>query len=177
MYGIRELKYKYLQSKVISDIAWKKVDANSPYYLFVPNSISETNNYWEWINIDELFIKNTTGIVTMGDEFIVADTAKCIEARIKDFIETEYTTTAFKEKYHLGKNYPDFALSNKKHIEYSNDKIIKLCYRPFDNKYTYYDRMLIWRARDDVSPLFSIGDNIGLITARSNKAEDCSHFL
>lgn len=177
LYGIRELKYKYLQSKVISDIAWKKVDANSPYYLFVPNSISETNNYWEWINIDELFIKNTTGIVTMGDEFIVADTAKCIEARIKDFIETEYTTTAFKEKYHLGKNYPDFALSNKKHIEYSNDKIIKLCYRPFDNKYTYYDRMLIWRARDDVSPLFSIGDNIGLITARSNKAEDCSHFF
>lgn len=82
LYGIRELKYKYLQSKVISDIAWKKVDANSPYYLFVPNSISETNDYWEWINIDELFIKNTTGIVTMGDEFIVADTAKCIEARI-----------------------------------------------------------------------------------------------
>ena len=177
LYGIRELKYKYLQSKVISDIAWKKVDANSPYYLFVPNSISETNDYWEWINIDELFIKNTTGIVTMGDEFIIADTAKCIEARIKDFIETEYTTTAFKEKYHLGKNYPDFALSNKKHIEYSNDKIIRLCYRPFDNKYTYYDRMLIWRARDDVSPLFSIGDNIGLITARSNKAKDCSHFF
>ena len=94
LYGMRELKYQFLQSKSISDISWANVEVNSPYYLFVPNSISEANYYWEWININELFIKNTTGIVTMGDEFIVADTAESVESRIKDFLATNYSYLA-----------------------------------------------------------------------------------
>ena len=177
LYGLRNIKYTFLQTSNINNIVWEKIEINSPYYLFIPNKMSESNNYWEWINVDELFAKNSTGIVTMGDEFIIADTKKEIEFRITDFISTDYTTSSFKNKYNLGKNYPDFAIGNKKLVKYNKEHIIKICYRPFDNKYTYYDRLLLWRARDEVSPLFSMGDNIGLITARSNKADDCSHFF
>ena len=131
LYGLRNTKYTCLQTSNINNIVWEKIEINSPYYLFIPNKMSESNNYWEWINVDELFAKNSTGIVTMGDEFIIADTKKEIEFRITDFISTDYTTSSFKNKYNLGKNYPDFAIGNKKLVKYNKEHIIKICYTSF----------------------------------------------
>lgn len=172
IYGTREQKYQLLDS----DIHYQELSPVEPYYLFVPTTISTDNIYYSGINIDVLFSKNTTGIVTMADEFLVTDFESEIQQHILDFIQNDYSKESFKDKYNLGKNYPDFALDSKGKIVFDKAKIVHISYRPFDNKYTYYDRLLVWRARDEISPHFFHGNNIGLITARSNKSDDCSHF-
>lgn len=173
IYGTREQKYQLLDS----NIQYQELFPAKPYYLFVPTTISTDNIYYSGINIDVLFSKNTTGIVTMADEFLVTDLESEIQQHITDFIQNDYSKESFKDKYNLGKNYPDFALDSKGKIVFDKGKIIPISYRPFDNKYTYYDRLLLWRARDEISPQFFKGNNIGLITARSNKSDDCSQFF
>lgn len=172
IYGTREYKYQYLNA----GFQYREISPDSPYYLFIPTTVNSNNSYYSGININDLFPKNTTGIVTMADEFLITDLNCEIEQHISDFIQTEYTRDEFKNKYNLGKNYPDFAFESKSIIKFDINKIIHISYRPFDNRYTYYDRLLIWRARDEVSPHFFNNKNIGLITARSNKSDDCSHF-
>jgi len=54
--------------------------------------------------------------------------------------------------------------------------IRQIAYRPFDTKSIYYDIKLLERARKDVMKNM-LNQNIGLITARSNKKDKSDHFF
>ena len=57
-------------------------------------------------------------------------------------------------------------------------KVIKpLLYRPFDERWVVYDKLLVTRNRYEVMQHFLSGDNLGIITARSNKSPSPDHFL
>jgi predicted helicase len=71
-----------------------------------------------------------------------------------------------KIKYNLGKNYAEFILKNKEQLKIENDKFIKCSYRPFDDRYTYFDNKILWRWRVDIMQHFLKGENVGLVTAR-----------
>jgi predicted helicase len=64
-------------------------------------------------------------------------------------------------------------LKNKEQLSIENDKFIKCSYRPFDDRYTYFDNKILWRWRVDVMQHFLNGKNIGLIT---NRAHRCSNY-
>lgn len=172
IYGTRDHKYHTIDAP----IKYQELFPSKPFFLFVPMTINEENDYYSGVNVDKLYIKSTTGIVTMADEFLLTDKECEIQQHVEDFIQNENSKENFKEKYNLGKNYPDFAFGNKTKVTFDKCRIIPISYRPFDKKYTYYDKLLIWRTRDEISPQFFMFDNVGLITARSNKSEDCSHF-
>jgi predicted helicase len=57
-------------------------------------------------------------------------------------------------------------LKNKKLFKIENDKFIKCSYRPFDDRYTYFDNKILWRWRVDVMQHFLKGENLGLAVGR-----------
>jgi len=165
-WGTREYKYDQLLKGRIENTSFEEVAFSAPYYFFKPKDDTGRNQYETGFKITDLFPNNVTGIVTMGDNFIIADSKEELMDRISDFLAVDYTEDELKIKYSLGKNYAKWILANKQKIKSAHLKYIQIDYRPFDKKWTIFDNNLIWRWRHDTMKHFLGGDNIGLMTCR-----------
>ena len=166
LYGKRELKYDFLTDNYLKTIDFKELNPNNPNYFFVNRNDDGRLLYEEGFRVDELFSKNVTGIVTMGDEFAFAETKSDLKIRLNEFKNNNLSESELKAKYNLGKNYAEFILSNKENLVIDDENIIECSYRPFDNRFTYFDNKILWRWRVDVMQHFIKGENVGLVTAR-----------
>ncbi len=146
IYGSRDHKFKLLNSDNIKFIPVKR-DEKTCY--FMPKNTEGKEEYERGIPLNELMPVNSSGIVTMGDEFIISDKRETIKERIINLADGKYDNEKL-EKYNLGKNYASFILLNSKALKYNQDRIIPIAYRPFDKRYTYFDNKVIWRWRKDV---------------------------
>ena len=108
----------------------------------------------------------------MGDSFIIDEDRYVLRDKVQDFLFNNITETDLKAKYNLGKNYAKWVVDNKKKIEDDLTKIVPLSYRPFDIRYTYFDKNLVWRTRGSVMESLIKKDNLGLIFARSQRNPD-----
>lgn len=173
LFGKRELKYDFLSENSLKTIDFKELEYNAPNYFFVPKNDEGRTLYEKGFRVDGLFSKNVTGIVTMGDEFAFAETKSDLKIRLNEFKNNNLSENELKTKYNLGKNYAEFILSNKDSLTIDESKIIKCSYRPFDNKFTYFDNKIIWRWRVDVMKHFLKGKNVGLVIPKLNKEDNC----
>ena len=76
----------------------------------MPKEFSKETAYRQGFLLTDLMEGNVTGIVTAGDDFIIADKKENLKKRLKDFKENDYTESGFKNKYQLGKNYAKWVL-------------------------------------------------------------------
>jgi len=167
MWGKRKSKFSRLDALSLGDAPWTLVEARLPNLSFVQSgSIELEREYQKGFSVDELFVENTTGIVTMGDSFIVDEDKVTLQKRVETFLNEDISESVLKKKFGLGKNYADWIIKNKKDISGDPDRIVPFAYRPFDNRYTYFDNKLVWRPRTNVMKHFVTGDNFGLIFAR-----------
>jgi len=174
-WGSRQDKYNKLVENRIKSIDFKEIQPNSPYYFFIPKNDKGRVLYEKGIQLNVLFPNNTTGIVTMGDGFIVADSKQALENRIIDFIENEYSENDLKQKYKLGKNYAKWIIENKSAIKFNELEFIEFDYRPFDSRWTVFNNKLVWRWRYESMRHFLNGENIGLMSCRQTAINSWEH--
>ena len=77
----------------------------------MPKNTEGKEEYERGIPLNELMPVNSSGIVTMGDEFIISDKRETIKERIINLADGKYDNEKL-EKYNLGKNYASFILLN-----------------------------------------------------------------
>ena len=167
LWGTREDKYTYLRDNSFQSTIFRQLTPTHPYLFFVPEKNAGRELYEQGINISNLFNKNVMGIVSMGDSFAYARTSQEIERRLRDLLSTNYTEKELKEKYSLGKNYARFVLGSKKGFIMDSKRITRVCYRPFDERWTYFDGKVLWRPREDVLR-YMLDANIGFCSVRIN---------
>ena len=167
LFGLRQNKYSVLDN----DIIFSEISTDSENLYFVPQQKHGQSKYEKGVRIDDLFLHATSGIVTMGDNFIVADEKKTISDRLKKLINGEYSEKLLNEEFGLGKNYAKFVVNNSKKITVDNSKFVRITYRPFDNRWTYFDNKVLWRWRENVMRNYVLGNNIGLIFKRGGIEE------
>ncbi|MHC1731339.1 MAG: type ISP restriction/modification enzyme [Bacteroidales bacterium] len=172
-YGLREDKYKFLYNNSIGTVPFKRLEPKKPFYFFVPKSDEGESEYLKGFKINELFPKNITGIVTMGDSFILSDNLSSLKERLNHFMSNELSETGLNEKFELGKNYSKWILSNRQSLQIDDSKFTQIDYRPFDSRWTYFDNKLIWRWRIEIMQHFLGGENIGLVIPKVNKEDNC----
>jgi len=163
LYGTRKYKFEELSKPR----QWSKLTLDPTMLYFVPKNRNGQEEYERGIKINELFSQNTTGIVTMGDGFIIDENKNVIEERVQKLIHGEYTKTSLDSEFGLGKNYAKFVLDNSSKLFYDETKLTKLSYRPFDEQWTYFDNKVVWRWREKIMKNFIVGNNIGLVFERS----------
>ncbi len=173
LFGKRNIKYDFLLNNSLKTVKYSKLKPNEPNYFFVPKSNKGFKQYEKGFKVDELFPKNVTGIVTMGDSFILDEKKQILKTRLEHFIKNDITEIALKKQFELGKNYAKWILENKKNIKLDDKKFTEISYRPFDNRYTYFDNKLIWRWRLEIMRNFINKENIGLVIPRFNQEENC----
>ena len=171
LWGTRKDKFAYLESKSLSGVGFATVAPTAPMYFFVPKDTSLEGEYNECFRLDELMPLTSSGIVSMGDSFAYSDTSKEVADKIQDLLEHDYTASAVKTKYNLGKNYADFILKFRC-ANYDCKKIVPMAYRPFDFKWTYFNSDVLWRTREAVMSQFAGHENFGLCCIRICSRDD-----
>jgi predicted helicase/very-short-patch-repair endonuclease len=149
LYGKREFKYGFLSDNKLNQISFRELDVISPNYSFVLRNLEKLKIYENGFSALEIFSINSIGIVTSKDEILINNSQDDLIKNVSEYYSINSEISLVK----------------------------KISYRPFDTKYIYYDVKLIERAREKVMRHFLRGENLGLITARSNKSETCDHFF
>jgi predicted helicase len=146
-FGKREDKYNFLWENSLSSIAFKTLPNQAPMYFMVQKDFELKKEYEEGFSVAELFPVNSVGIVTARDAVLVND-----------------------KKSDLLKNVAEFYQINA-----DESLVQKIAYRPFDEKFIYYDLNLVERARAKVMQHFLAGENLGLTLCKQFKTGD-SYF-
>ena len=175
IYGSRELKYSFLNDSSFSTLEWENLTPTEPYYFFVPKDFSVKEEYDNGFKIDHLMTLYKTGIESGRDDLFISSSKGELEQKIKEVIENN---NILRDKYKI-KDTASFRIGN--HISgksYEESKIVPIKYRPFDNRYIYYDKDLLRRPFYDLMKHFlREEENLALCTCRQQKAFDFQHIL
>ncbi|GAI73557.1 unnamed protein product, partial [marine sediment metagenome] len=160
LYGKREDKYDFLCENDIKSVPYTELPKVEPNYFFVPKDFKLQKDYIKGFFIKDLFPVNNVGIVTARDSFVIDDSKQLLENKIKDFFNID--KEQLQQQYNLKQNKSwKIDEVKKKSKGFDPSFIYKLSYRPFDNKYIYYDDSFIERSRKEIMHHFLNGGNVG----------------
>ena len=178
-YGMRQSKYDLLWEKDILKIKWNKTNPNTPHYLFKPRDERLLKKYNKGISLPEIFKLNSVGIVTARDEFTIKQSPDDVWNTIQKFLKM--SDEEARNHFNLGKDVRDWkvAFARKDLLDSGPDKekLIKIAYRPFDYRYTYYtghSRGFLCMPRKDIM-INMQEENLGLISVRQVAENNFNH--
>jgi predicted helicase len=178
LFGKRECKYNLLSESSISSIKYKELPNVAPNYFFVSKNFEVQSVYDKGFKLSELFTLNNTGIVSKRDKLAFQFQKEKIEIIIKHLLEI--SPNEMRQMYPEGNwdSRDGKAEIVKKSLDlngYNDALFIKCSYRPFDERFTYYNSnskgFIGWPVYD-VMQHFVKGDNVGLTLCKQFKTGD-----
>ena len=186
VYGRREYKYDFLENNSLETITFNELSCSAPDFFFVPKNLKTQKSYERGFQLSELFLFHSSGILTARDKFTICDTKDELGNRIQKFLSLDDNEKA-REYFDLGKDSRDWKVSYAKNdlrAHYKKEKggqFAKICYRPFDERWTYYtgkSRGFICYPRLDLMQHFLAGENLGLVCCRQFRgSENYNHVF
>lgn len=141
LFGKRESKYSFLNDNKISTIPYNLIPNKAPMYFMVKKDFEIEVIYNTGFQINDLFTVNNVGVVSAKDATLINE-----------------------DKNNLITN-----LQRDLNITADESLILDYSYRPFENKYIYYDPKIVERAREKVMKHFRYHRNLGLIIGRQGQ--------
>lgn len=169
LYGKRENKYKFLAENNLQTIAWNSLTIHPEAFYFSLKNFDNSVEYENGFEINKLFVINSSGIKTHRDDFVIDTELNPLENRILEFFNHQISDVDVAAKYNL-KDNRDWKIKSAR-IEgvFDRKKITKINYRPFDDRFCYYDSNLIDFGREKVMRHFLNGRNYGICTLRQSR--------
>ena len=168
LFGKRDMKYDFLIEKSLGSISYKELPNVAPNYFFTNKDFDEKNKFIKGFSINELFTMNSAGIVTARDEFTIHFSKEEVKKTIQEFIDLDEETA--RRRFNLGKDVRDWSVTGARNdLKYSGldfSNIVRIIYRPFEDRYTYYTgttKGFHCMPRGEVMKHLFKKDNIGLI--------------
>ncbi|MFN4000480.1 type ISP restriction/modification enzyme [Algoriphagus sp.] len=140
LFGLRDLKYEFLTQNTINSIKYKEIPVRKPNYFFISKNFELLEKYDQGFQISDFFLQNNVGIVTSKDSILINED---LDDLIKN-VQSHYNIIPDKEL------------------------IKRISYRPFDDKYVYYDVKIIERAREKIMKHILLGKNLGFVVGRQS---------
>jgi predicted helicase len=140
IFGLREIKYNWLNKHNIKNIKWSKLKPQSEFYLFIPQKQKLYERYMGFSKINDIYPLNSVGIATARDSLTIAWNKDEIWKRVQNFVRLEKELA--RQTYKLGKDVRDwkveFAQRDLLESGLKIENITTVLYRPFDIRFTYY---------------------------------------
>ncbi|WP_156104094.1 type ISP restriction/modification enzyme, partial [Campylobacter sp. MIT 97-5078] len=177
LYGKRKDKYSFLYANSLDSIAWTKLKPKNPFYLFIPQNESLRAEYDKGWSVKDIFRVSSVGIASGNDSFCISssDSEKSLQElkqRILTFLKLDIESA--RKEFNIGDDSRSSwqivrAKEDLKKSNNSDKNYIKIAYRPFDYRWTYYTGKssgFLGRPRFETMQHFLQGDNLGLIYKR-----------
>jgi len=181
VWGTRERKYEYLSTHDVLGTEWSDLKPKSPYFLFIPSDEEVERQYLEGFSVRDLFSlvgDPPPGIVTTQDEFAITWSREEVAENIRRLIGTSDEAAARRI----------WRLCSQKQWNYANAKatlsstnwdhdIGEIVYRPFDKRWTAFNRHVAVWWRERATPHIRHAGNIALSTSRGIEVRKWEHAL
>lgn len=173
LYGGRDEKYERLWANSLNNFNAAKLKPDVPHYFFATRDKTAEAKYNEGFTITDLFPVNSVGIVTARDAFTLHFTKEELEKTVTEFMKM--TDEDARQYFNLGADVRDWkvALARKDLADVDLSKPVKVNYRPFDQRFTYYtgkSKGFHCMPRGEVMRhINGIDRNIGLVIPRQTK--------
>ncbi len=165
IYGRRDFKYTTLNENSLKSLPFEKIEYMQPNFYFFKQNLKLKKEYEYGFNIDKLYPVSTVGIVTSRDTLVINENKVHLENKLIEFFrnDKEYAlnTMNIKENSTFKINIVQDT------CEFNERFIKKISYRPFDNRYIYFDKTFIERNRGDLSK--HLFNNISLMVGRAGQ--------
>lgn len=187
LFGSRQDKYAFLNKESVNTINWRKIEPFSPWYMFYPLQTNMFNEYNAGYNLADIFSSFSVGIMTGNDDVTIQDNPKTIATIIFDLLKLP--EDEFKTKYALKKDRRQWTYKKAKNDVLAQDfsshdskdeimtkihsKVIKILYRPFDFRYTFFtgNSTGFHERPRTISKSMILGTNVGLVISRNSKPD------
>ncbi len=146
-------KYYWLAENSITTTKWKKVEPQSPFYLFIPQDGILQDEYEQgWIPTEIMFT-NVLGFQTHRDFFAIDFDKEPLRRRITEMRDASIPDQEYEGKYGLSGN-PDWKVADaRKKLRSDVDwqtRFIQCSYRPFDLRHSFFSDVIIDRPRKEL---------------------------
>lgn len=181
LYGKRDFKYDFLNENSLKSIDFNELPNVAPMYFMVQKDFGAKHKYDHGFSISELFILNSTGVLTAKDSFTIDFEKGKLFERVKDIKHLDYTE--IRTKYKIEKESADWSIKNAKEDlknNFSDDFLVNYNYRPFDNRYIYYTsnhRGFIAAPRYKVMQHVHKKDNVQIVSCRQIATLSWCHLI
>ena len=165
IYGLRQNKYKTLDSLDIVSTVWKELNPMPPNYYFVPQDTGLAEEYSHGWKITDAMPLTLLGPNSHRDGFAIAFDRKDAAERISNF--GNLSEDLLREKYGLLDNR-DWQLSVARRRLSGHEQPVECIYRPFDSRWMLYGSYAFDYHRPEVNDHL-LQENIALITTRATK--------
>ncbi len=178
LWGTREAKYQWLNRHSVAGTDWEVVKPTADRFYFVPHNLASDSDYNNFVSIRDAFLEAATGFETARDHFAIGFTEEDLKTRLRDLVGPD-SDGVIRSRWGLD-DKRDWNLSTARarlrKLENPLAAIRNCCYRPFDNRETHYDDLIVTWPR--VKVLGSIdATNPALVAARMVKGEEHNHFF
>ncbi len=181
LFGKREKKYDFLIENSLKTIDFEELSFNTPNFFFVPKNDEGRSDYERGFSVNEFFTINGVGLTTAHDDFVIKERKKDLLNSFNAFQSTERDIEILHSKFNVKKKEGWDILQGYDNIknEKNLSKFIEhISYRPFDNRFVFYEDKLVWRTCRKVMQHFVIGQNVGLNWIRPMSSKyDFSIFI
>jgi predicted helicase len=179
--GTRAEKFAFLDAHDVGTIAWEEVPAGAPPHVFKAARNELAAEFSRFPSIPEIFsqvAKPSPGFITLHDSFAIGFTREDVISHVEALLATSTEVEAREI----------FSLCTQKQWDYTvakarlqatpwQDQVAKCLYRPFDYRYTVFDRAVLVHPRQRVTRHLREGSNIALATTRMTKGEEFRHVF
>ncbi len=173
LYGKRQFKYDFLLNNNLKSVPFVKLKNKAPMYFMVQKDFELEKRYSEGFRINDLIIENSLGLLTKRDKLSIAFSDKELIDKITYFLSEDVPIEEACKKFGLEiKDKDKWNAHEARRLVHASDikKYVKNClYRPFDNRYVFYNTRFTARLNKRVLQHLA-KDNIAIILGRQGKA-------
>ena len=170
VWGSRDEKYRWLDTHDVEATEWQILDPKARFFLFRAVDRSLADTYDAYPSIPEIFSPNgapAPGIVTTHDEFAISWTPEEAAQKVQRLLATDTEEEARKQFKLCSQNQWNYQRA-KEELKRDNwrDETVPILYRPFDVRFTIYNRNVAVHRRERVMRHILGRNNVGLVTVR-----------
>ena len=169
IWGRKKEKLAALEVATIDSINWQELNPVEPMLFFVPRAMDGAAEWNAGFKIVELMKVNGVGVQTGNDELNISFDKQEHDRKINEILsltESEWRALNGRTKDSRDWHY-EYAKSDAQRVA----KTSRICYRPFDNRFTAYtgkSKGLYMNPRNGIMKHFYEHDNLGLVTCRQS---------
>ncbi|MFM7572761.1 MAG: type ISP restriction/modification enzyme, partial [Snowella sp.] len=182
LWGMREIKkdkqlvsgkYHWLLVNSFTSTNWQKIYPDAPFYLFKPQNVDLRTEYYQSCKLGEIMSTNVLGFQTHRDQFVIDFDKAYLVKRFQEMRDNYLSNDEYATKYELD-DTQDWQLDKARKVLRNNDKweenIVQCLYRTFDERYCYYDNIVMDRPRRELIDHVLKKDNLCLGIGRQGIA-------
>jgi hypothetical protein len=176
----RQAKYDWLDANQIESTDWTTLAPVAPHYLFIPQDTKRLKEYDCGWKVTEMMPVNVLGFQSHRDGFAIAMGKHEIESRLIALKSSRFTDDDLRRKFSLSDNRDwKLAQARKELIETEDWRkpIIRCLYRPFDQRWCYFDEIAMDYPRRELKAHVAKKENLVMCLMRQTRATEWHHSL